>query len=748
MQVISLDGTWSLTGKSAIAPDGERISIKAMVPGCVQLDLSREGILPRDLYLGMNIKEAERFEEYEWVYERSFSYHGTGENAYLVFRGVDCIAEYFLNGKKIGESDNMFIAHEFCVSELLMEGENTLAVHIKSPIEYTHGNPNLEMTAIALNGRPSCVQTAIRRPAHSYGWDIMPRAVTSGIWRSVSLEVRDPIRFKETFFDYRVLDYRGGRLRFCYITESKFSDFTDIEIEVEAVSGDSRLYERKPVKCFAGSFEIDITNAKLWWPRGYGEPCVYDAAIRIYKGGLLVHEKKDSFGLRSVALERTDVTDGESGYFRFIINGEEIMCKGSNWVPMDAFHSRDAERYGKAIELAADSGCNILRCWGGNVYEDHKFFELCDRAGIMVWQDFAMACAQYPKTEDFYRIVHNEAAWVVKEYRNHPSIILWSGDNEVDSGLFYGENYRPSTNKINRVILADAVERNDPTRPYLASSPYMSDAIFDNKRLMNSEDHLWGERDYHKSDFHKHSKCHFVSEAGYHGCPSLESIKKFISPEKVWHYKDNDEWILHSSDQQDNPYRVELMEYQVRQMFGEVPEIPEDYILASQISQAEAKKYFIERMRIGRPNKSGIIWWNLIDGWPQMSDAVVDYYYDKKLAYYYIKRSQKPFIIALDELYDRCQRVCACNDTLREISGTVKITDSENGSIVFEKSFVAAKNTTTEIGKITSEYHEHKMYLIEWTVGEEKGFNHYTTGFIPYSLDDYKKWIKKYNLDK
>ena len=744
MKSISLNGEWSLSGKPQGVYTEKDINIKAHVPGCVQLDMSRAGILPSDLFFGKNILEAEKYERYEWWYEKKFIAPEERERVYLVFRGVDCIAEYFLNGEKIGESENMFIPHEFEVGKYLLDGENTLTVHIKSPIEYTHNNPNMEMTAIALSGRPTSVETAIRRPAHSYGWDIMPRAVTSGIWRDVTLEVRDAIRFKEILFDYRVLDYRGGRLRFCYITESDFADFTDIEIEVDAVCGESRLYARRPVSVFAGNFELDLSEAKLWWPYGYGEANVYDATLRIYKKGNLVHERRESFGIRSVELQRTDVTDGENGYFRFKINGEEIMCKGSNWVPMDAFHSRDAERYEAAIDLVRDTGCNILRCWGGNVYEDHKFFDLCDRAGIMVWQDFAMACASYPKTEEFYKIIHNEAVSVIKEYRNHPSIILWSGDNEVDSGLFYGENYRPSTNKINREILRDAVLRNDPTRPYLASSPYISDEVFDNKKLINSEDHLWGERDYHKSDFHKHSRCHFVSEAGYHGCPSLDSIKKFISTEKVWPYHNNDEWILHSSDQAGDPYRVDLMEYQVRQMLGSVPS--ENYILASQISQAEAKKYFIERMRIGRPKKSGMIWWNIVDGWPQMSDAVVDYYYNKKLAYYYIKRSQRPFIIALDELYDRYQRVCACNDTLREISGRVKITDSESGRVVFEKEFTAPKNTSTEIGKIYTEYHEHKMYLIEWETDGERGFNHYTTGFIPYDLDTYKSWIEKYKL--
>jgi beta-mannosidase len=183
-------------------------------------------------------------------------------------------------------------------------------------------------------------------------------------------------------------------------------------------------------------------------------------------------------------------------------------------------------------------------------------------------------------------------------------------------------------------------------------------------------------------------------------------------------------------------------------MFREVPTDPEEYILASQISQAEAKKYFIERMRMGRPNKSGIIWWNLLDGWPQMSDAVVDYYFDKKLAYYYIKRSQKPFIIALDELYDRAQKIFACNDTLDEIKGHYQIIDGSTDKVLIDRSFTAAPNTSTHIGNLPMEYSYHTMLIIKWEANGECGINHYTTGFIPYDLEKYKGWLEKYELNK
>ena len=221
---------------------------------------------------------------------------------------------------------------------------------------------------------------------------------------------------------------------------------------------------------------------------------------------------------------------------------------------------------------------------------------------------------------------------------------------------------------------------------------------------------------------------------------------KFITPEKVWPYQNNSEWILHSSDQKGSDYRVMLMEKQVRQLFGTVPTEPEDYILASQISQAEAKKYFIERMRAGRPQKTGIIWWNLLDGWPQMSDAVVDYYFTKKLAYGYIQRSQAPFCIIADEIANWQSRIVACNDTLRQQSGHCRVMDAETKEILLDKDFIAQPNASTGIGEIPLYYSDHKVLLMQWEVNGEKGWNHYLCGYPPFDLEWYKNVIKELGL--
>ena len=227
MKRISLNGEWNLKGRKE-GTENDYLNLTASVPGMVQLDMSRAGILPADLYFGENIKETEKYEDYEWWYERKFTAPEERERVFLVFRGVDTVAEYFINGEKIGESDNMFIAHEFEVGKYLKDGENTLSVHISSPTVHTHSR-DYDIFNIAVSWRETPVNTYVRRAPHTYGWDIMPRAVTSGLWRDVLLEVRDKIFFRQSFFYFphpARYDYADDRPTFCYVTESDWKDLT------------------------------------------------------------------------------------------------------------------------------------------------------------------------------------------------------------------------------------------------------------------------------------------------------------------------------------------------------------------------------------------------------------------------------------------------------------------------------------------------------------------------------------------
>jgi beta-mannosidase len=250
------------------------------------------------------------------------------------------------------------------------------------------------------------------------------------------------------------------------------------------------------------------------------------------RDGVLCDEKDIRFGVRSVELIRTSTTDENgNGEFLFKINGKKIFCLGTNWVPLDAFHSRDLERLAPALEMIDDIGCNMIRCWGGNVYENDAFYEYCDEHGIMIWQDFGMGCGVYPQDACFAEKLRVEAVAVIKRLRQHASLILWAGDNEVDVfSASDGFRRNPNHNILTRQILPQALRENDLVRPYLPSSPYVDEEAFQTRKP-TSEEHLWGPRDYFKGNYYGTSKCHFASETGYHGCPSPKSLEKFISKE-------------------------------------------------------------------------------------------------------------------------------------------------------------------------------------------------------------------------
>lgn len=751
---ISLDGKWDLyffeqknyDETPEVLTSREDIQkISCRVPGNVELDLSKNGYLPKDLYMGMNITETEKFESYEWWYEKSFRTPENTKNLYLHFEAVDCLAQYWLNGEKIGESENMFTEVEFDISKYVKAGcDNKLLVRIRSAVLENYRVKQNMYSVVSSWEDHSPATVRIRKAAHSKGWDIMPRAVSAGIWRGVSLINKPDIYFEQVFASTYKLEENTAHIKVAFdIKSNKILTHRNHSVKVYGRCGESEFCEERPVIFKAAAICFDIKNPKLWFPYGYGKANMYDAVIELYEDGVLICKKDFSFGVRTVELERTDIIDGKNGKFNFKINGVQVMCKGSNWVPLDAFHSRDAARYEKALELVKDIGCNILRCWGGNVYEDTYFYDFCDRNGIMIWQDFGMACSVYPLDDDFAKKLEAEVESVVKKFRQHPCIVVWSGDNECDESLYH-HGVNPNENILTRQVIPNIIKMHDITRPYLPSSPYISQKVYDMQdRNLLPEAHLWGPRDYFKSDFYKNSDAYFVSETGYHGCPARKSIEKFIEKDYIENYMNNPQWNLHSTDNYGSNHRVMLMHNQVLQYFGAIPENFDDYTLASQISQAEADKFFIERIRVRKPVTGGVIWWNLLDGWPQMSDAVVDYYFEKKLAYDYIKRSQAPFSIMASEIEEWNLSIWAENDTLEKQSVKYEVYDIDTNEVLLSGECTVGENGSRKLGEIPIMYSEKRMLVIKWSANGKEGFNHYTCGMPAFSFERYKNWLKK-----
>lgn len=727
--------------------------IKGTVPGHLELDLMREGIVP-DLFYSTNTFKAQELENLHSWYYTTVDIEGT--NSYIEFEGIDTVADIYVNGNLEKSVENMFISHK--VYPEFRVGINEIVVHIK-PVTIEARKHTAPAGTNMLHY--SYAGVYMRKPAHSFGWDIMPRIVTSGLWGDVKIKPVTKDAIDEVYL--ATLDLKDNKaLMNFYICAQMSGDFAqDYSYKLEGVCGGSTFTLEDKFFHTSTQKQFEIENPELWWCKPMGDAKLYDVKVTLYYKGEEIDTYSFRSGIRKLELEMTDTTDNEgNGKFGFILNNKPMFVLGTNWVPMDAFHSRDRERLPKALEMLDDIGCNMVRCWGGNLYEDDLFFDFCDSHGIMVWQDFAMGCGAYPLEEVVADKLREEAIFEVKRLRNHPSLALWAGDNECDIAYSWvGIQRDPNVNYLNREVLTRVVLNHDYVRPYLPSSPYVSVESFKSGKAEQNllpENHLWGPRDYFKGEFYRNTFCHFASETGYHGFNSPDSLRKFLeTPEVIWREDavPTAEYLAHATCMQDSmadpyAYRIKLAYDQVVTLFGKAHENFDDFVKQSQISQAEAKKYFIEKFRIDKPRRTGIIWWNLVDGWPQVSDAIVDYYYSKKLAYKYIKRSQEPVCIMVDEPETGFAGLVGVNDLMENADVKYTVTNLSKGREVLSGIATIDAMSSVEIGKLAIADDEKDFYLIEWELKGRKYKNHYFSNIIDIDYNEYMDCIAKCGMDE
>ncbi len=732
--------------------------IDASVPGNVELDLIEAGYLPEDLEKGNNVYELRKYETYRWFYFRKFSTPEFKEcqRVKLVFEGLDCLGTIWINGRKVGEADNMLIAHEYDVTDYLYPDagkENEICVMIDSAVLYARSKHVCPGEYSAGGSRRDGIY--IRKAPHMFGWDISPRIVSAGLWRSVRLEIVNPTRWRGVYWVTREVDVVNKRARV-----SVDWDFQTDRVDIDgfkvrlSLKRKNRIVFREiyPVISTHDMRTIELEDVEFWWPAGYGDASLYEADVELFdEEGIVLDAYRCRIGIRTAELCRTDVTSERAeGEFVFVVNGERIYARGTNWVALDAIHSRDVRHLRKTFDMLVDLHCNMIRCWGGNVYEDTGFFDLCDENGIMIWQDFSLACIIYPQNAEFADKICREATSVVRKFRNHASLVLWAGNNEIDESYKWaGFGIDPNTDVISREVLPSVIRRDDPGRSYLPSSPYHSPELVrrGNSDRLKPEDHLWGPRDDARSCFYTLSPAHFVSEIGFHGCPCRESLEEMLDEEYVWPWQDNEQWLTKSVRPLPNVdcynYRIPLMAKQISNVFGYVPDNLDDYVLASQITQAEALKFVIERWRCGKWRRTGLLWWNLRDCWPIISDSIVDYYYRRKLAYGYVRSSQQPVCVMCQEDIDGRVNVIAVNDTLESYSGQVVIKDIETSEVLIHSDFFVDSNSRVGLTTLANS-NEPAMWIISWGAEDGEEFkNHYVAGHRPYDLGKYRDWLNR-----
>ena len=443
---ISLNGKWDLefweqegdpvTDPAAIA-GLKTTRLSATVPGNVELDLLAAGMIENP-EIGNNIYKLRPYEFCQWMYSRHFTAPSLvdGQRLILDFEGIDCIADIWLNGEKIGSADDALIAHRFDVTGKAKAGDNLLQVVLRSAV--LEAQKELVGT---YSFRHYTESVWIRKPRHCYGWDIMPRLVSAGLWRDVSLIVQDPVSISDVHWVTVDTDPATGNVSAFVDVQVKYpaSKIDKVKLHVKLEKDGSTAYEiERILPTFAWRTEFKLDKAELWWPKGYGDPALYDGTVSIVdEDGTVLASDTRKVGFRTVRLDRSEMIKDGEGEFSFFINGERIFVRGTNWVPLDGFHSRDARWVDSTLDMVVDLNCNMIRCWGGNVYEDTPFYDRCDREGIMVWQDFSMAGVIYPQDERFVSKLRDEIKQVVIKFRGHPSLAIWSGNNENDNSLLW-----------------------------------------------------------------------------------------------------------------------------------------------------------------------------------------------------------------------------------------------------------------------------------------------------------------------
>ena len=781
---------WDFMNPDCLCKDTEKnvdfIKIDAEVPGNFELDLERAGLLP-DLFLGTNTLLCQQYENRHLWYVKEFTLDKLPEgDAFLRFEGIDTFAEIYFNDEFVDYSDNMLIEHEYIVNDYLNLGKNKIIVHIHPTVIAAR---EYEENALAVGLPYNEDSLHVRKAPYMFGWDIMPRTVSGGLWRGVSLIEKPKHRIEDFYLGVAQMNSNDGWAQFSGQIRIHTED--DLLLGYEAVvsgnCGDSHFEETVRFLGTTRNFSFSNTNTKFWWPRGEGKQNLYDIEVKLYHNGELCDTYKTRTGFRQIELVRTSIVDENgNGKFEFLINGKKVFIMGTNWVPLDAFPSQNEKRVIKALEMVEDIGCNMIRLWGGNIYESDTFYNWCDEHGIMLWHDFIMGCAYYPQYEEFCNKLRNEAIVAVKRLRDHASIVLWAGDNECDVFYTYalknGKRLDPNTNILTRKVLPEVLRIYDDFRPYLPSSPYVDEtsfALIDKCRP--AEDHLWGPRNYFKSDYYKNATALFASETGFHGCPSVESIKKFITPEKLWpiilpNGRPNEDYIVHAASMETKhigkyEYRIALMLRQVAVLFSDMPdgntgrataEESVDYFermktlfgdgeqalegiaKASQIFQAEAFKFMIERFRIRKATHGGLIWWNLLDGWPQISDAVVDYYFTKKLAYDFIKNSQQPLCLMFDEPDEENKlNLFVANEIPQDKTFSYKVIRINDNVVVCSNKATVAASGILQLDAVTVDPDKKEMFLIEWEYDGNTGYNHFVNNIRGIDFDTYIDFLNK-----
>jgi beta-mannosidase len=649
-QVLPLNTGWEFRQiANAVAADAP-VWRPAQVPGNVHLDLLRNKLIPDPFYRD-NEAKLQWIENAEWEYRTTIQAPPdllSHKNIELVFEGLDAYAEVYINEKLVLTADNMFREWRVDVKPDLKAGVNQVRVVFPSPIQAAAKIAAGDKWRAQTHTEE---KTYVRKAAYEYGWDWGPRFVTSGIWRPVQLEVWDAARISNIHvaqhdvtsavasvnaqIEVTATEQAAGKLSLSYSLTGKK---TEVSRDVDLHPGVNHV-----------DIPLEIQRPELWYPAGYGAQPIYEFKAQLKFGNRAADEATARTGLRSIVLRRDIDQWGRS--FEFVLNGIPVFGRGADVIPFDSFPNRvTTAQYRRVLESARDANMNMIRHWGGGYYETDEFYNICDELGIMIWQDFMFGNDWQPGTYAFKQNVEKEAEHQVRRLRDHPSIVIWSGNNETEGAFHWRGRDQLSQEAHLQMwqdyltvfsgILDRTVNRLTPEVPYWPSSP-SSDYEETSPEYQSGDMHDWSV--WHGrvpfSEYEKHN-ARFMTEYGFQSFPEMATVESFtvpgdrasiFTPIMLAHQKNNEgNSIIHD---------YMLKDYSEPKDFASL-------LYASQVLQAEGIKIGAEHLRRNRPRSMGSIYWQLNDCWPVASWSSLDYYGRWKALQYYARRFYSPLLVS------------------------------------------------------------------------------------------------------
>ena len=661
-----------LTGKWQFQQAGTEEWLPANVPGGVHTDLLAIGRIP-DPFVADNEKLVQWVAESDWVYRTSFTCTDellSEEKVFLVCDGLDTLATVVLNGHELGRTDNMFRRYQWEVKPLLnAKDANDLTISFSSPVKYTAEQQAIRSmpgVSQAIPGGPH-----LRKAPCQFGWDWGPQLPPIGVWKDIRLEGYSKVQLAEVHLRQ---DHSNGQVAVEVRIAVERWDETPLAAMVRITAPNGEAIEKEvSIPADGVIVNLPISDPQLWWPNGYGTQPLYQVEVSLKDAKAeSLDSRKYQIGLRTIELRQQEDQWGRS--FVFAVNNVAIMSKGSNWIPADSFPTRITDEYLEGIiRSAVDTHQNMLRVWGGGIYEEERFYDLCDRYGILVWQEFIFSCSIYPlDSQKFLDNVNVEVIENVRRLRHRASLALWCGNNEMEWGWVDWnwkdpelQGLKTAYDRFFHHTLPEWCLAEDPDHSYWPSSP-SSNTPFENPNGQRQGDaHYWdvwhGRKPF---TAYRDQYPRFMSEFGFQALPPLETIRT---------YAEEADWNMTSyvmEMHQKNASGNSLMVGQMLDTFR-LPKDFESLVYLSMVLQAEGIRYGVEHWRRHPDRVAGILYWQLNDCWPVASWSSLDYFGRWKALHYAARRFFAPLVLSVEDKPPK-QAVHVTNESLEPWEGTVR----------------------------------------------------------------------------